>query len=233
MSAGLGRFHHIAVEGPIGAGKTSLASRFAAHLGAELLLERPTDNPFLDRFYADMAGYAFQTQLFFLFQRQKQLQAIAQPSMFAQTVVSDFMFAKDALFARLTLSDGEYRLYAQMHAQVASQVREPDLVVWMRAAPETLLGRVRRRGAAIEQGIELAYLRRLDDAYAEFFATYQGAPVFAVDTETFHPAEREADFDLLLGRLEEFRGRRDALDPGAELAGQSLGTDSTAVRSEQ
>jgi deoxyadenosine/deoxycytidine kinase len=214
-NVGLARFRHIAIEGPIGAGKTSLARRLAAHLGADLLLERPAENPFLDRFYADMPGYAFQTQLFFLFQRQKQLQAVAQPSMFAPAVVSDFMFAKDALFARLNLSDGEHRLYAQMHAQVASQVREPDLVVWLQAAPETLFGRVRRRGVAMEQGIELAYLQGLGDAYSEFFASYQGAPVFAVDTESFHPAEREADFAALMQRLEQFHGRRDAFGPGA------------------
>ncbi len=209
MTGSLARFRHIAVEGPIGAGKTSLGRRLAAHLGSEFLPELPADNPFLDRFYADMPGYAFQTQLFFLFQRQKQLQAIAQPSMFAPGVVSDFMFAKDALFARLNLSDDEHRLYAQMHAQVASQVREPDLVIRLQAAPETLLARVRKRGVAMEQqGIDLGYLTRLCDAYAAFFATYEGAPVFSVETESFNPAERSTDFDRLIERLVAFEGRR-------------------------
>lgn len=204
----LARFRHIAIEGPIGAGKTSLARRLATHLDAELMLERPEENPFLDRFYADMTGYAFQTQLFFLFQRQKQVQAIAQPSMFGAAVVSDFMLAKDALFARLTLSDEEHRLYALMYAQVAAQVREPDLVIWLQAPAETLIGRVRRRGIGVEQGIDVAYLQRLCDAYAEFFAGYPGAPVFAVGTEHFHPAERDADFAHLMDRLEGFAGRR-------------------------
>ncbi len=209
MKSALQRFGHIVVEGPIGVGKSSLATRLAAHLGAELLLELPAENPFLERFYADMPGYAFQTQLFFLFQRQKQLQAIAQPSMFAPAVVSDFMFAKDALFARLNLSDDEHRLYAQMHAQVASQVREPDLVIRLEAAPETLLARVRKRGVAMEQqGIDLGYLVRLCDAYAAFFAAYDGAPVFSVETESFNPAERSADFDRLIERLVDFEGRR-------------------------
>ena len=203
------RFRHIAIEGPIGAGKTSLAGRLAEHLGAELLLEQPADNPFLDRFYADMPGYAFQTQLFFLFQRQKQLQEIAQPSMFAPAIVSDFMFAKDALFARLTLSDDEHRLYAQMHAQVASQVREPDLVVHLQASPEALLARVHRRAVAMElQGIDLGYLQRLVDVYADFFASYDGAPVFGVQTESFNPAERHEDFLQLVERLDAFDGRR-------------------------
>lgn len=208
MTRSLLRFRHIAVEGPIGAGKTSLATRLAEHLGAELMLERPAENPFLDRFYADMAGYAFQTQLFFLFQRQKQVQAIAQPSMFGDVVVSDFMLAKDALFARLTLSDEEHRLYSQMYAQVASQVREPDLVIWLQASPETLLGRIHRRAIGIEQGIELDYLRRLCDGYAEHFSSQGGAPVFAVDSERANYADPGVEIDGLVQALERFDGRR-------------------------
>ncbi|MDQ2927351.1 MAG: deoxynucleoside kinase [Pseudomonadota bacterium] len=211
MSERLSRFRHIAIEGPIGAGKTTLARRLAERIDAELMLERPAENPFLGRFYDDMAGYAFQTQLFFLFQRQKQVQALAQPSMFAQTVVSDFMFEKDALFARLTLSDDEYRLYAQMHGVVAAQLRPPDLVVSLQASPPTLLARVRRRGVAMEQGIDLAYLERLEEAYGAFFETYAGAPVFAVDTEHFDPAHREADLVRLIAHLERFEGRREFL----------------------
>jgi deoxyguanosine kinase len=218
MTAALSRFRHIAVEGPIGAGKTTLAHRLAGRIGAELLLEQPADNPFLGRFYADMAGYAFQTQLFFLFQRQKQVQALAQPSMFAQTVVSDFMFKKDALFAKLTLSDDEYRLYAQMHAPIAAQLREPDLVVWLQASAPTLLTRVRRRGLAIEQGIDLPYLERVADAYAEFFAGYDGAPVFVVDTEQLDPAGRDADLGLLLARLERFDSRREFFSSSVDVA---------------
>jgi deoxyguanosine kinase len=208
MDATLTRFSHIAFEGPIGAGKTTLAAQIAERLGAELMLEQPAENPFLWRFYEDRPGYAFQTQLFFLFQRERQMRALAQPSMFAQAVVSDFMFAKDALFARLNLSDEEYRLYAQMQQPIAAQLREPDLVVWLQASAETLLERVRKRGIAAERGIDLAYLERLGNAYAEFFASYDGAPVFAIDTERFHPVEREVDIDRLLAALERFEGRR-------------------------
>ena len=121
MSSGLERFRHIAVEGPIGVGKSTLAVRLAQHLGAEPMLERPAENPFLQRFYADMPGYAFQTQLFFLLQRWEQMQVLAQPSVFGAAVVSDFMFAKDAIFARLNLSDEEHRLYQQMVAHLALQ----------------------------------------------------------------------------------------------------------------
>ena len=208
-AAGLGRFHHIAIEGPIGVGKSTLARKLAAHLGAELLLEQPQDNPFLDRFYQDMPGYAFQTQLTFLFQRAKQMQRTAQPGMFASGVVSEYLFEKDAIFARLYLGDDEFRLYAQMYGQVAPQVRAPDLVVWLQASPQTLLQRIRRRAIPMEQSIAPEYLQRLCDAYVEYFHGYAGAPVFALGTEHFDPVDHDADFTVLLERLAAFRGRRE------------------------
>jgi deoxyguanosine kinase len=206
--AALARLRHIAVEGPIGAGKSSLARKLAARLGAELMLEKPEDNPFLERFYDDSAGYAFQTQVFFLFQRLRQVRELAQPGMFVPAIVSDFMFEKDALFARLNLSDEEYHHYAQMYAQLSPQVPQPDLVIWLQATPATLAQRIRRRGLRMEQGIAPAYLQRLCDAYALFFQSYDGAPVFAVDTERFNLIERDADFELLLQRLGGLRERR-------------------------
>jgi deoxyadenosine/deoxycytidine kinase len=214
----LARFRHVAIEGPIGAGKTTLARLLAERCGAELLLEEPGENPFLARFYEDRAGYAFQTQLFFLFQRERQVRPLAQPSMFAQTTVSDFMFAKDAIFARLNLSDEEYRLYAQMHAPIAAQLREPDLVVRLQADVPTLHARVRRRGVAMEKGIDAQYLQRLADAYAAFFASYDGAPVFVVDTERFHPLERDSDLDQLVRALDRFDGRHGALGTPVDIA---------------
>lgn len=209
IPSGLERFRHIAIEGPIGVGKSTLARKLAAHLGAETLLEQPHENPFLGRFYEDMPGYAFQTQLAFLFQRVKQMHAAAQPGMFASAVVSDFLFAKDALFARLNLSDDEFHLYGQMYAQVAPQVLEPDLVVWLQASPAALLQRIRRRAIPMEQGIASDYLQRVCDAYVEYFHGYDGAPVFACGTERFNPADRDDDFALLLERLAAFRGRRE------------------------
>jgi deoxyadenosine/deoxycytidine kinase len=216
QASGLRRFRHIVVEGPIGVGKSSLARRLAQHLGAELLLEAPEENPFLGRFYDDMPGYAFQTQLFFLFQRAKQMQAIAQPGMFEHTLVSDFLFAKDSLFARLTLSDDEHRLYTQIYAPIAAQLSEPDLVIWLQAEPATLLHRIRKRGVRMERKIEAEYLQRLCDAYVQHFHSYDGAPVFAVGTERFNPVERDADFAALLERLANFRGRREFLNIEAE-----------------
>jgi len=216
MTAGVERFRHIVIEGPIGAGKSSLARRLGAHLGAELLLEKADENPFLERFYEDMHGYAFQTQLFFLFQRVKQVRALSQPGMFSRAVVSDFLFAKDALFARLNLSDDEYHLYSQLYAQVAPQVPQPDLIVWLQASPATLMQRIRQRGIRVEHGITEDYLQRLCDAYVEHFHSHVGAPVLAVVTDHFNPVERQADFDQLLGTLAGFEGPRGVFNPSPD-----------------
>jgi len=209
----LGRYRHVAVEGPIGVGKSTLARKLAAHLGADLLLEKAEENPFLERFYADREGYALQTQLAFLFQRVRQMRELAQPGMFAGGVVSDFTFAKDALFARLTLSDEEYRVYSLLAAQALPHPPEPDVVLWLQASPATLWRRIRTRGLPMEQHIGEDYLQRLCDAYVEHFRAHAGAPVLAVVTDAFNPIEREHDFDLLLRRLHAFEGRHDVLDP--------------------
>ncbi|HWP20510.1 MAG TPA: deoxynucleoside kinase [Burkholderiaceae bacterium] len=192
---------HIAIEGVIGVGKTTLARRLAAHLSADLFLEKPQDNPFLERFYADPARYAFQAQMYFLFQRVEQYRELAQPGMFGDRVVSDFVFAKDAIFARLTLNDEEYGLYVQMHRHFARQIPEPDLVLWLQAGVPTLQERIARRGIAMEQGIEAGYLDRLHEAYVEHFRSYTAAPVLAIDTEGIDPAGREEDFRRLLAAL--------------------------------
>jgi deoxyadenosine/deoxycytidine kinase len=164
-----------------------------------------------------MPGYAFQTQLSFLFQRVKQMQAAAQPGMFSNAVVSDYLFQKDAIFARLNLGDDEFRLYSQMYAQVAPQVREPDLVVWLQASPHTLLQRIRGRAIPMEQGIAPEYLQRLCDAYVEYFHAYTGAPVFALGTEHFNPVDDDAQFVVLLDRLAAFRGRREFFNSHVEI----------------
>lgn len=217
MADGVARFRHIAIEGPIGVGKTTLARRLAKTFGAEVLLEKPEDNPFLERFYADMEGYAFQTQIAFLFQRLKQVQRVAQPGMFTDMLVSDFIFAKDALFARLNLSDEEFKLYSSMYAQASTQVPVPDLIVWLQASPATLLARIRRRAIAMEQAIDASYLQRLCDAYLAFFHGFDEAPVLGVGTENFNPVDRDDDFAALVLRIAAFRGPREFFNAHVEL----------------
>jgi deoxyguanosine kinase len=219
IAPGLERFRHIAIEGPIGAGKSSLARRLAAHMGAELMLERADENPYLERFYADAPGYAFQTQVFFLFQRMRQVRELAQPGMFTQAVVSDFMLAKDALFARMNLSDEEYHLYGQMYAQVSQQLPQPDLVIWLQATPPTLAQRIRQRGIAMEQRIDPDYLQRLCDAYVDFFQGFDAAPLMVVNSEHFNPVERTQDFRALVDALAAFEGPRAVFDLSPDMPG--------------
>jgi deoxyadenosine/deoxycytidine kinase len=204
-----GKYRYVVVEGPIGAGKTSLARRLADAGGGRLLLEQPDDNPFLARFYRDSARYALPTQMFFLFQRVQQLAELKQLDLFQTAVVSDFLLEKDRLFAQLTLADDELRLYEHMHAQLAPGTTAPDLVIYLQARPETLVERVARRGNPIEAGISESYLRALADSYARFFHEYDAAPVLIVNTEHLNPLEREADFGLLLERIGRLRGRRE------------------------
>jgi deoxyguanosine kinase len=204
-----GKYRYVVIEGPIGAGKTSLSRRLAERAGAHMLLEQPQDNPFLERFYRDSARYALPTQMFFLFQRVQQLIELNQLDLFQSAIVSDFLLEKDRLFARLTLADDELRLYEQMHDQLRPGTASPDLVIYLQARPETLVERVSRRGNPIESGISEAYLRALADSYTRFFHEYDAAPVLIVNTERLNPVDRDEDFDLLLDRIDRLRGRRE------------------------
>jgi len=208
------KFRHIAVEGPIGAGKTSLARRLAERLGAELLLEEPGENPFLARFYQDMARFALPTQLFFLFQRARQLAALAQPDMFGRPTVTDFLLEKDPLFARITLSGEEMALYQKIYDAIRPQAPPPDLVVYLQAQPATLYERVRRRAAQYERGIGEDYLALLAEGYARFFYNYGAAPVLIVNSENLNFVARDADLELLLSRIREMKSRREFFSLG-------------------
>jgi deoxyadenosine/deoxycytidine kinase len=208
------RLRYIAVEGPIGAGKTSLARRLAARLGADLLLEQPGENPFLARFYRDMARYALPTQLFFLFQRAHQLEPLAQPDMFGRATVADFLIDKDPLFARITLGGEELALYQRIYDTLRPQAPVPDLVIYLQAQPQVLIERVRRRAAEFERGIGEEYLALLAEGYARFFYGYTAAPVLIVNSENLNFVDRDADFDLLLSRLRAMKSRREYFNLG-------------------
>ena len=209
------KFRHIVVEGPIGAGKTSLARRIAETAGAALMLEAPEDNPFLERFYRDMARYALPTQLFFLFQRIHQLAELRQPDMFKGTTIGDFLFEKDPLFARLTLTDDELALYEQMYRHLKPQAPVPDLVIYLQAEPATMIERVRRRGHAHEAPISESYLTRLAERYTRFFHHYDAAPLLIINADHFNFIENDADFALLLRHIREMRGKREYVNRAA------------------
>ena len=208
------RFRYVVIEGPIGAGKTSLARRLAARMSAELMLEDPAENPFLARFYQDMARYALPTQLFFLFQRVRMLEPLAQTDMFARATVADFLLDKDPLFARLTLSGDELALYEKIFAALRPSAPQPDLVIYLQAQPGVLIERVRRRSAGFERGINEEYLAMLADGYARFFYHYTGAPLLIVNSENLNFVERDADFELLLQRVRGMKSRREFFNLG-------------------
>jgi deoxyadenosine/deoxycytidine kinase len=209
------RYRYIVIEGPIGAGKTSLASAIGARLGTALMLEDPEANPFLARFYREGERYALQTQLFFLFQRANQVRELSQTDLFRQVTVADFMLDKDPLFARLTLSDEEYILYQTIYEHFKPRAPVPDLVIYLQASAEVLIERVRRRAARYEQGISDEYLVRLADAYTRFFHGYAAAPLLIVNSDNLNFVDSAGDFDLLLRRATAMRGPREFFSLGA------------------
>lgn len=205
----LNNYRYITVEGPIGAGKTSLAKRLANHLGGSLLLEDPEENPFLERFYDDIPRYALSTQLFFLFQRANLVQNLKQTDLFSRVTICDFLLEKDPLFAKLTLSDEEYRLYQQIYDHFQPLAPVPDLVIYLQASPETLVQRVERRSSPYEKNISEAYLWRLSDSYTQFFHHYKKTPLMIVNSENLNFADNLKDFNLLIERINEMQGSRE------------------------
>lgn len=208
------KFRYLVVEGPIGAGKTTLARRLAARLSADLVLEQPEENPFLARFYHDMPRFALPTQLFFLFQRVRLLEPLAQPDMFGRPAIGDFLLDKDPLFARITLSADELSLYQKIYEAVRPRSSSPDLVIYLQAQPATLLERVRRRAAGYERGISDEYLALLAESYSRFFYHYDAAPLLIVNSEKLNFVERHADFELLVSRVRRMKTRREFFNLG-------------------
>jgi deoxyadenosine/deoxycytidine kinase len=208
------KYRYIVVEGPIGAGKTSLARMLAEKSDSTVLLEDPGANPFLPGFYADQPRYALSTQLFFLFQRMQQVRELTQADLFRRATVADFILDKDPLFARLTLNDDELALYQQIYTQLKPQAATPDLVIYLQASTETLIERVRRRAVSYERAISEEYLLRLAESYARFFYQYEAAPVLIVNSDHLNFVDTPADFDLLLQRIAAMRGAREFFSLG-------------------
>ncbi len=204
---------YLVVEGAIGVGKTSLVKRLAESFGSETLLENAQENPFLDRFYQDGQQAALPTQLFFLFQRSQQLQALRQRDMFRTALVADFMLEKDPLFAHQNLDEEELKLYEQVFAQLAVETPVPDLVVYLQAPVETLMQRIKKRNRKVELAITADYLQRLSDAYTEFFYYYNRSPLLIINAAEINPVERDADYQLLLERICSIRRGKHYFNP--------------------
>ena len=210
----LDKYRYIVVEGPIGVGKTSLSQRLADYAGAKVLLEKPQENPFLERFYQDAARYALPTQLFFLFQRINEVRELTQMDLFGSRTISDYLFDKDALFARLNLSEDEFKLYQAIYQSLAPQAPTPDLVIYLQASTEVLIERVQRRGNRYERSISDDYLLKLTKSYGEFFHYYDAAPVLIVNSDNLNFVDNEEDFALLMERIKNMRGSREFFSLG-------------------
>src|SRR5688572_11515422 len=203
----------IVVEGPIGVGKTSLARRLARSFGSELILEQADENPFLERFYRNPRAAALQTQLFFLFQRTRQLEDIRQHDLFDTVRVADYLLDKDRLFARLILDDEEYALYEQIYRRLAIDAPVPDLLIYLQAPVDVLLERIARRGIRYEQNIERTYLDKLQEAYARFFHGYDASPLLIVNAAEADFVGNERDYEQLFAQICRIRRGRHYYNP--------------------
>jgi len=192
---------YVVVEGAIGVGKTTLATRLAQSFGAELILEQADDNPFIKRFYQDPKSTALPTQLHFLLQRAKQIQALRQSDLFASYRVADFFLEKDRLFASLNLDREELALYEQVYDNLALNAPVPDLVIYLQAPVEVLLTRIKQRARHYEHSITGDYLQRISQAYTEYFYYYNASPLLIVNAAEIDLARGDADYELLLKRI--------------------------------
>jgi deoxyadenosine/deoxycytidine kinase len=204
---------YIVVEGPIGVGKTSLATRLAESFESDLLLEGADENPFLERFYQDPRSGALPAQLFFLLQRARQMQDMRQADMFRPVRVADFLIEKDRLFAELILDAEELRLYEQVYEHVTIDAPVPDLVIYLQAPEDVLLKRIAKRGIRYERKIDTVYLRRLSEAYTRMFHYYEAAPLLIVNAAHIDLVNSDEDYQALLEQIRTTSSGRQYFNP--------------------
>ncbi|MEM8659342.1 MAG: deoxynucleoside kinase [Pseudomonadota bacterium] len=204
---------YIAIEGPIGVGKTTLAKRLAASFNYQIVLEEEDQNPFLERFYRNPKEAALATQLFFLFQRSQKIHDLRQADIFEPVRVADFLIEKDPLFARINLDSDEFQLYQKVYRQLTIDAPKPDLVIYLQASPDILLGRIDSRGIPAEKAIERDYLERLNEVYSEFFLYYDDAPLLIVNASELDLANSEQDYAQLVDYLLDIRSGRHYFNP--------------------
>ena len=192
------RHRYIVVEGPIGVGKTTLTKALAKRYGARTVFEIVEENPFLANFYQDRNKFAFQTQLFFLLSRFKQQQDLFQQDLFSQVTVSDYLFAKDRIFASITLDPNELTLYERIYETLGPRVMKPDLVIYLQSRLEVLLSRIKKRGRDFERKFDADYLAELSRTYNDFFHRYDDTPLLVINTSDLDFVESEQDFGELV-----------------------------------
>jgi deoxyguanosine kinase len=203
----------IAVEGPIGVGKSTLVRRLADSLSYQSLLEKPEENPFLERFYANQRHAALSAQLFFLFQRAQQLSDLRQSDLFEQSHIADFVFQKDPLFAQITLDANELELYNKVYQQVGVDIPTPDLVIYLQAPVKVLKERIQHRGVRFERSIDNDYLERVNEAYSQFFLSYNDSPLLIINAAEIDFANNDSQYQQLLQYLLEIRSGRHYFNP--------------------
>ena len=192
---------YIAIEGPIGVGKTTLAHKIAETFNYDVFLEQPTENPFLKSFYRNPKQSALATQLFFLFQRMQQIQDLKQRSLFESVRVADFLIQKDRLFAEVTLSQEEMKLYDNVYDHLTIDAPTPDLVIYLQAPIDVLKNRITKRGNINEQFLTLDYLERLNDAYSRFFLYYEESPLLIINAADINLESNDGDYESLITKI--------------------------------
>ncbi|MCG3155146.1 MAG: Deoxyguanosine kinase [bacterium] len=195
------RLQYLAIEGVIGAGKTSLARKISERFGARLLLEQHEENPFLPDFYEDPRRFAFSTQMFFLLSRYRQQQELPQRDLFHDLLVADYIFQKDRIFATLTLEEREMALYDKVARLLERDILKPDVVIYLQASSERLLANIRLRNRPYEKGMSEAYIRDLNEAYNQFFFNYTDTPLLVINATNIDFVKRDEDFEDLLAQL--------------------------------
>ncbi len=211
---------YIAIEGVIGAGKTSLARKIKDKLNAELLLEQFDANPFLEKFYSDRSRYAFQTQMFFLINRFKQQEELSQENLFRDYIVSDYLFEKDRIFAYLNLNSEELKLYESLYPLLARSLRKPDLVVFLQSSSDRLMHNIKNRNRKIERALSRSYIEELSEAYNHFFFRYNSTPLLIVNSTDIDFVNSDGDFEELFKQIfREDRGVKEYFKPESKKAG--------------
>ena len=192
---------YIAVEGPIGVGKTSLARKISADFGHQLCLEQPDENPFLKDFYENKQKFAFAAQIHFVMQRSHQLNKYFSESLIEQRIVSDFIFEKEDLFAGLNLSADEYKVFEEVKSKFYINSPKPDLVIYLQASPKQLLNRVKERGKVYEEQISLEYLEKICEMYSEFFFSYYNSPLLVINVDNLDFVSNPEDYNELVTHI--------------------------------